>query len=176
MTHPTKAPDRKNVAGMRRTGWSIHAAARAAAAASTATTLANEPNGPRWVMPSSGTAAANATTVQRATLRMVIGSRNSGVACVMGASSTAGAGPGPDVVDRPPHQSTRRALTRPLLRLRARPPVLSRHWTAGPPDWVGVGVQRAGTSWWQSLLEAHPDVHGRGWPDKELHFFDRFEH
>jgi len=35
-----------------------------------------------------------------------------------------------------------------------------------------VGVQRAGTSWWYSLLEGHPEVQPR--PRKELHFFDRF--
>lgn len=41
------------------------------------------------------------------------------------------------------------------------------------PDFVCVGVQRAGTSWWFELVQAHPDAdsspHG-----KELHFFDEF--
>jgi hypothetical protein len=43
-----------------------------------------------------------------------------------------------------------------------------------PPDFVGVGAQKCGTSWWYSLLRQHPDVakgRGRG---KELHFFDDF--
>jgi len=53
-----------------------------------------------------------------------------------------------------------------------RPPLLTRSWRAGPPDFVGVGVQRAGTSWWYSMLEHHPEVQPR--PRKELHFFDRF--
>ncbi|HVV37158.1 MAG TPA: sulfotransferase [Acidimicrobiales bacterium] len=39
---------------------------------------------------------------------------------------------------------------------------------------MGIGAQRSGTSWWHSLLEAHPGVHALGWPFKELHFFDRF--
>lgn len=41
----------------------------------------------------------------------------------------------------------------------------------GPPDFVGVGVPKAGTTWWFSLILAHPDVHG---PEKkELLFFNR---
>ncbi len=43
--------------------------------------------------------------------------------------------------------------------------------TTGPPDFVGVGVPKAGTSWWFSLIEAHPDVAGP--PEKELNFFNR---
>jgi Sulfotransferase domain len=42
---------------------------------------------------------------------------------------------------------------------------------AGPPDFVGVGAQRSGTSWWFSLLVEHPDV---ARSSKELHYFDRF--
>lgn len=43
----------------------------------------------------------------------------------------------------------------------------------GPPDFVGVGAQRAGTGWWFRLLTAHPSVESapRG---KELHFFERY--
>jgi hypothetical protein len=44
---------------------------------------------------------------------------------------------------------------------------------ARAPDFVGVGVQKAGTSWWFRLLCAHPDVDAN--PEaKELHHFDRF--
>jgi len=43
--------------------------------------------------------------------------------------------------------------------------------TIGPPDFVGVGVPKAGTSWWFSLILAHPDVHGP--VRKELLFFNR---
>jgi hypothetical protein len=43
--------------------------------------------------------------------------------------------------------------------------------SVGPPDFVGVGVPKAGTSWWFSLILAHPDVHGP--IRKELLFFNR---
>jgi hypothetical protein len=43
--------------------------------------------------------------------------------------------------------------------------------TIGPPDFVGVGVPKAGTSWWFSLILAHPDV--RGPVRKELLYFNR---
>ncbi len=42
----------------------------------------------------------------------------------------------------------------------------------GPPDFVGIGVPKAGTSWWFSLIEAHPDVTSS--PLKELNFFNRW--
>lgn len=44
----------------------------------------------------------------------------------------------------------------------------------GPPDFVGVGVQRAGTSWWWNLVTQHPQVHvpGAGTTEfKERQFF-----
>ncbi len=43
----------------------------------------------------------------------------------------------------------------------------------GPPGYVGVGAQKAGTSWWNRLIQAHPDVVDAGGQPKELHFFDR---
>jgi hypothetical protein len=43
--------------------------------------------------------------------------------------------------------------------------------TVGPPDFVGVGFSKAGTSWWFSLIAAHPDVHPPA--RKELLFFNR---
>jgi hypothetical protein len=51
------------------------------------------------------------------------------------------------------------------------PPPCPPGWRVGPPDYVGVGVQRAGTTWWDGLIQAHPQVfrtHGR---PKEIHFF-----
>ena len=36
-----------------------------------------------------------------------------------------------------------------------------------------MGAQKAGTSWWNRLIEAHPDVVHAGGLKKELHFFDR---
>jgi sulfotransferase family protein len=47
-------------------------------------------------------------------------------------------------------------------------------WSIGPPDFVGIGAARAGTTWWFSLLTAHPDVVDVPTERKELHFFDQF--
>jgi hypothetical protein len=52
----------------------------------------------------------------------------------------------------------------------------------GPPDFVGVGIQRCGTTRWFDLIASHPEVAlPRGsrpgyWSTtaKELHYFDRF--
>jgi hypothetical protein len=41
----------------------------------------------------------------------------------------------------------------------------------GPPDFVGIGVQKAGTTWWFELICAHPGVARRGAVHKERHFF-----
>ncbi len=44
----------------------------------------------------------------------------------------------------------------------------------GPPDFVGIGVQKAGTSWWNRLITDHPHVSDRRSIHKERHFFARF--
>jgi hypothetical protein len=41
----------------------------------------------------------------------------------------------------------------------------------GPPDFVGVGAQRSGTTWWYELISAHPGVRTG---EKERHYFNRF--
>src|SRR5688500_10973409 len=54
------------------------------------------------------------------------------------------------------------------------PPPCPPGWAVGPPDFVGVGVQRAGTSWWWNLVTQHPQVHvpGAGTTEfKERQFF-----
>lgn len=53
------------------------------------------------------------------------------------------------------------------------PPRCPTGWHTGPPHYVGLGAQKAGTSWWNSLIEEHPDVVTVGGQPKELHFFDR---
>lgn len=53
------------------------------------------------------------------------------------------------------------------------PPLIPAGWSVGPPHYVGVGAQKAGTSWWNRLIEAHPDVVDIPGQPKELHFFDR---
>ena len=45
-------------------------------------------------------------------------------------------------------------------------------WLAGPPDYVGVGTARSGTSWWDQLINRHPAVVRAPGAPKELHFFD----
>lgn len=54
------------------------------------------------------------------------------------------------------------------------PPRIPHGWTVGPPHYVGVGAQKAGTSWWNRLIQAHPDVVNAGGGPKELHYFDQF--
>ena len=66
----------------------------------------------------------------------------------------------------------RRSAAELYFRLRSRPPLLTRARPPAPPDFVGIGAQRSGTSWWHGLIETHPHVHALGWPFKELHFFD----
>ena len=44
----------------------------------------------------------------------------------------------------------------------------------GPPEFVGVGAQRSGTTWWFDLLLSHPQIRPPKGRRKELHFFDRF--
>jgi hypothetical protein len=54
------------------------------------------------------------------------------------------------------------------------PPPVPPGWHTGPPDFVGVGVQRGGTTWWFAELRRHPDLAIARGSKKELHFFDPF--
>jgi len=47
-------------------------------------------------------------------------------------------------------------------------------WSTGPPDFVGIGAQRSGTSWWYRGLEEHPGIAAVEGRAKELHYFNRF--
>ena len=40
----------------------------------------------------------------------------------------------------------------------------------GPPDFVGIGAAKSGTTWWFSLLMSHPEIHVEH--DKELNYFN----
>ncbi len=53
-------------------------------------------------------------------------------------------------------------------------PALQAGEVSGPPDFIGIGVQRAGTSRWYNLIMQHPAVTGRLSIHKERHFFNRF--
>jgi len=41
----------------------------------------------------------------------------------------------------------------------------------GPPDFVGIGVQKGGTSWWYELIADHPGVWARADLHKERQYF-----
>lgn len=51
------------------------------------------------------------------------------------------------------------------------PPEIPPGWKLGPPDFIGIGVQKAGTTWWWKLILEHPDVVGY---NKETHQLTRF--
>lgn len=44
----------------------------------------------------------------------------------------------------------------------------------GPPDFVGIGAQKSGTTWWFELLAGHPQVHHPAHLHKERHYFGRY--
>lgn len=50
----------------------------------------------------------------------------------------------------------------------------ARQAVTGPPDFVGVGAQRSGTTWWFELLLQHPQIGLSRRGHKEVHFFDRY--
>jgi hypothetical protein len=62
-----------------------------------------------------------------------------------------------------------RVRTRVELR---RPPKCPEGSHTAPPDFIGLGAQRSGTTWLYSLIAAHPGVHGDAL--KELHYFHRY--
>lgn len=57
-----------------------------------------------------------------------------------------------------------------------KPPPCPPGWQVGPPDFVVVGAQKAGTTWWFHLIAAHPSVHHDPKQRPELHYWDRFSH
>jgi Sulfotransferase family len=54
------------------------------------------------------------------------------------------------------------------------PPALSPDEATGAPDFVGIGVQKAGTSWWYQLIAEHPAVWARPDLHKERQYFSHF--
>lgn len=54
------------------------------------------------------------------------------------------------------------------------PPPLGAGERAGPPDFVGIGVQKGGTSWWYELIADHPCVDSRRGVHKERQYLSRF--
>ena len=68
-----------------------------------------------------------------------------------------------------PLDEQRRARLRQRLGL---PIGVPRGWEVGPPDFVGIGSQRCGTTWWFRQIARHPGVVTLA--GKEQHYFDRF--
>jgi Sulfotransferase family len=56
----------------------------------------------------------------------------------------------------------------------AAPPECPPGWTTGTPEFVGIGADRSGTTWWHALVCSHPRVSVVPGAEKELHFFDPF--
>ena len=54
------------------------------------------------------------------------------------------------------------------------PPPARGNEKTGAPDFVGIGAQKAGTTWWHKLVCLHPDVYTREDIHKERHFFGRY--
>lgn len=54
------------------------------------------------------------------------------------------------------------------------PPDAPPDWQTGPPDFVIIGAQKSGTTWWQGLMEGHLEIHRPHRQRRELHFFDHF--
>jgi hypothetical protein len=67
-----------------------------------------------------------------------------------------------------------RDRTKPRWMQPLEPPPCPPGWHTGPPDFVGVGAQRSGTSWWYRTIEQHPRVARIEGEQKELHYFGRF--
>src|ERR687897_2841254 len=44
----------------------------------------------------------------------------------------------------------------------------------GPPDFIGVGTQRSGTTWWFMSLLEHPGIRAPRYGNKELHYLSLF--
>jgi hypothetical protein len=81
------------------------------------------------------------------------------------------------LLGRYPYRQARRFLrgryTGTLQRVPDR--LLPGSWRTAPPDFVGVGAQKAGTSWWCAAIEAHPGVRRVPGAPKECHYFDRLD-
>jgi hypothetical protein len=57
-------------------------------------------------------------------------------------------------------------------RLRRHLPAINPGDVCAAPDYIGVGVQRSGSTWWDGLIAAHPSVHSPADRVKEVHYFD----
>jgi hypothetical protein len=72
---------------------------------------------------------------------------------------------------------------RPVSEVASSPPKIPDECIAGPPNFVGIGAQKSGTSWWFDLIMQHPSAYfpkhmvsvvSPPYLVKERHFFDKF--
>ena len=63
-------------------------------------------------------------------------------------------------------------MPKPRPEVAPQPPTAPAGWAPAAPDYVGVGTARSGTTWWDSLIVAHPRVSRPAGTPKEVHFFD----
>lgn len=54
------------------------------------------------------------------------------------------------------------------------PPAAKPGERIGPPDFVGVGTQKSGTSWWYEVIATHSAVHDVEAAHKERHYFSTY--
>jgi len=72
----------------------------------------------------------------------------------------------------PPMTDPRREPGREGARRGRQAPAIPDGATVGRPDFIGVGVHKAGTTWWWALLVGHPEIDGVP-RRKELHLLER---
>jgi Sulfotransferase domain len=77
---------------------------------------------------------------------------------------------------QPEHPRTVKSRPEPFPGLHYPPaePDIPGGWRTGPPDVVGVGTMRSGTTWCWLMLTQHPRFAMAGRFYKELHFFDHY--
>lgn len=55
-------------------------------------------------------------------------------------------------------------------------PLPAQGWTTHPPDFVGIGAPKCGTTWWYQLMLEHPQIVDNRAGCKELNYFLHFQH
>jgi hypothetical protein len=75
-------------------------------------------------------------------------------------------------LDRPVTADPRKEPGKESRRRGRQAPAIPEGWSTGQPDFIGVGVHKAGTTWWWALLVTHPEIDGVA-RRKELHLLEQ---
>jgi hypothetical protein len=67
-------------------------------------------------------------------------------------------------------------LKDPLVHPLLAPPEIPPGWELGPPDYVGVGTMKSGTTWWWSVLNSHPRVANANIKGAMREYYESSEH